>query len=106
MASSSWHPGPRCSCLDCRRQREADRTGIAGGFATLAANQAAKREARGFVVEVWNGRRWAKVRGPEGGPWQTRDRAERIAASRENSERRASSTEGFPHRVAERSTSG
>ncbi len=54
-----------------------------------------------FVVQVWNGKRWAKVRGPEGGPWMYRSRAERIAAGRENSERRTSSTEGMPHRVVE-----
>jgi hypothetical protein len=54
-----------------------------------------------FVVQVYNGKRWAKVRGHEGGPWSTRDRAERIARSREAAERRESSTEGMPHRVAE-----
>lgn len=52
-----------------------------------------------YVVQVWNGRTWRKVRGPEGGPWLTRDRAERIAAARQNAERRASSTDGLPHRV-------
>jgi hypothetical protein len=54
-----------------------------------------------FVVQVWNGKRWAKVRGGEGGPWSTRDRAERIATSRQAAERRSSSTEGMPHRVVE-----
>lgn len=54
-----------------------------------------------FVVQVWNGKRWSKVRGPEGGPWRTHDRAERIAQGRENSERRPNSTEGMPHRVIE-----
>lgn len=54
-----------------------------------------------YVVQVWNGSRWAKVRGPEGGPWNTRDRAERIADGRERAERRQSSTEGLPHRVVE-----
>jgi len=29
-----------------------------------------------YVVQVWNGHRWAKVRGVEGGPWLTRQRAE------------------------------
>jgi hypothetical protein len=53
----------------------------------------------GFVIQVWNGRRWAKVRGVEGGPYLTRDRAERIAASRERQPMRTSSTEGMPHRV-------
>lgn len=52
-----------------------------------------------FVVEVWNGKRWAKVRGDEGGPWDYRGRAERIARAREAAERRTSSTEGMPHRV-------
>ena len=55
-----------------------------------------------FVVEVWNGRRWAKVRGPEGGPWSLKSRAERIAEGRQNAPRRASSTDGLPHRVTER----
>jgi hypothetical protein len=54
-----------------------------------------------FVVQVYNGKRWAKVRGHEGGPWSTQDRAERIARSREAAERRESSTEGLPHRVVE-----
>jgi hypothetical protein len=54
-----------------------------------------------YVVQVWNGKRWAKVRGDEGGPWNTRDRAERIADAREHAERRPSSTEGMPHRVVE-----
>ena len=55
----------------------------------------------GFIVQVWNGRQWRKVRGPEGGPWLRRDRAERIADGRERLPRRPSSTEGFPHRVVE-----
>jgi len=52
-----------------------------------------------YIVQVWNGRSWRKVRGLEGGPWLRRDRAERLAASRELAERRTSSTEGMPHRV-------
>lgn len=52
-----------------------------------------------FVVEVWNGRSWRKVRGPEGGPWRSFDRADRIARGRQDSPRRSSSTEGLPHRV-------
>jgi hypothetical protein len=55
-----------------------------------------------YVVEVLTGRGWRKVRGPEGGPWRTRDRAERIAQGREASDRRTSSTEGLPHRVVQR----
>jgi len=54
-----------------------------------------------YIVQVYSAGRWAKVRGMEGGPWGKRDRAERIARSRENAERRASSTEGKPHRVVE-----
>jgi hypothetical protein len=54
-----------------------------------------------YVVQVWNGRRWSKVRSGEGGPWSTRDRAERQARSRERMPRRESSTEGYPHRVVE-----
>jgi len=53
-----------------------------------------------YVVQVWNGKRWAKLRGGEGGPWSTRARAESIARNRERSPRRPSSTEGYPHRVA------
>lgn len=66
--------------------------------ATPAAGQ---RDGTTFIVQVWNGRRWAKVRGVEGGPWTRRDRAERIAREREAGQRRASSTEGYPHRVIE-----
>lgn len=54
-----------------------------------------------FVVQVWNGRAWRKVRGLEGGPWSKRDRAVRVAEARERAERRSSSTEGMPHRVVE-----
>lgn len=56
-----------------------------------------------YYVQVWNGRRWARVRGPEGGPWGTVSRAGRIADGRETSARRASSTEGMPHRVVDSS---
>lgn len=52
-----------------------------------------------FVVQAWNGRTWRKVRGAEGGPWTTFDRAKRIADARQNAKRRPSSTEGLPHRV-------
>jgi hypothetical protein len=52
-----------------------------------------------YVVQVFNGKRWVKVRGAEGGPWSTLSRAERIARGREDMPRRASSTEGMPHRV-------
>jgi hypothetical protein len=56
-----------------------------------------------YVVEVWNGRRWSKVRGSEGGPWRRRQHAERIAEARTHAARRSlSSTEGMPHRVSER----
>lgn len=58
-----------------------------------------------FIVQVWNGRVWRKVRGIEGGPWSLRSRAERIADARERAPRRTSSTEGMPHRVIERVTS-
>lgn len=54
-----------------------------------------------YIVQVYSAGRWAKVRGVEGGPWRTRQRAERIAAGRENAECRTSSTEGLPHRVIE-----
>lgn len=54
-----------------------------------------------YVVQAWNGKRWAKVRGEEGGPWSRRARAECIARSRQNMQRRASSTDGMPHRVVE-----
>lgn len=54
-----------------------------------------------FVVQVWNGTRWAKLRGNQGGVWMTRERAERVATSREAMPRRESSTEGMPHRVVE-----
>jgi hypothetical protein len=54
-----------------------------------------------YVVQAFNGKRWAKVRGAEGGPWTNRARAERVARSREAAERRESSTEGLPHRVVE-----
>lgn len=55
-----------------------------------------------YVVQVWNGRAWRKVRGPEGGPWSLRSRAERVAAVRESARPRDfSSTEGMPHRVIE-----
>lgn len=57
--------------------------------------------ASGYVVQAWNGRTWRKVRGGEGGPWTTQQRAELIAAAREAAPRRSSSTEGMPHRVAE-----
>lgn len=52
-----------------------------------------------FIVQVWNGKTWSKVRGVEGGPWSLRSRAQRIADSRERCPRRTSSTEGMPHRV-------
>jgi len=55
-----------------------------------------------YVVQVWNGKRWAKVRGAEGGPWSTKDRAERIAFHREHCTAgviRPHTTEGRPHRV-------
>lgn len=53
-----------------------------------------------YVVQQFDGKRWAKVRGPEGGPWSTRDRAERIAQGRENATPTSlSSSEGRPHRV-------
>jgi hypothetical protein len=54
-----------------------------------------------YTVQVLSGGKWRKVRGLEGGPWRTRDRAERIAHYRQNAERRTSSTEGLPHRVVE-----
>lgn len=54
-----------------------------------------------YHVEVWNGSRWTKVRGGEGGPWLRRSRAQRIADSRERLPLRESSTEGMPHRVRE-----
>lgn len=59
----------------------------------------------GYVVEVLTARGWRKVRGSEGGPWRTLDRAQRVATYRENAERRESSTEGLPHRVTERDES-
>jgi hypothetical protein len=52
-----------------------------------------------WIVQAWNGRTWRKVRGVEGGPYLTRQRAERIAASRADSPLRESSTEGMSHRV-------
>jgi len=52
-----------------------------------------------WIVQAWNGRTWRKVRGVEGGPYLTRQRAERIAASRADCPRRESSTEGNAHRV-------
>jgi hypothetical protein len=55
-----------------------------------------------YVVEVYSNGHWRKVRGPEGGPWSTKDRAQRIADARERAERRESSTDGLPHRVTER----
>lgn len=56
-----------------------------------------------YVVQVFSGGRWAKVRGSEGGPYSLRSRAERIAEARQNAEPRGlSSTEGLPHRVIER----
>lgn len=55
-----------------------------------------------YVVEALSNGTWRKVRGLEGGPWATFDRADRIARGRENSPRRSSSTEGLPHRVSER----
>lgn len=55
-----------------------------------------------YVVEVMSGGKWRKKRGPEGGPWSTRGRAERIAEACEREERRTSSTAGLPHRVTER----
>lgn len=59
-----------------------------------------------YIVEVQSrSGRWAKVRGVEGGPWNTRDRAERIARARENARPTSlSSSEGRPHRVTERPT--
>lgn len=58
-------------------------------------------DGRLWVVQVFNGRGWAKVRGPEGGPWNRGSRAFRIAVSRSAMPTRSSSTEGFPHRVKE-----
>ena len=56
-----------------------------------------------YVVEVKSNGKWRKVRGGEGGPWSTYDRAERIARFRELATPRGlSSTEGLPHRVTER----
>lgn len=61
------------------------------------------RGATVYVVEVRTRGQWRKVRGAEGGPWNTRDRAERIAEARESATPRGlSSTEGLPHRVTER----
>jgi len=54
-----------------------------------------------FIVQVQVNGRWRKVRGVEGGPWNTRDRAERVAFYRGRAKRRTSSTEGLPHRVVE-----
>lgn len=66
----------------------------------MQATRAAYLRTVEYIVQVQNrSGRWVKVRGVEGGPWSRRDRAERIAESRENAERRSSSTEGLPHRV-------
>lgn len=54
-----------------------------------------------YVVQVYSGGRWAKVRGNDGGPWNLRSRAARVAAARESLPVRLSSTEGLPHRVIE-----
>ena len=54
-----------------------------------------------WIVQAWNGKRWAKVRGSEGGPWPLKSRAQRIATLRQQAERGASSTEGMPHRVVQ-----
>ncbi len=55
-----------------------------------------------FIVQVWNGKKWAKVRGYEGGPFAYQGRAERMASAREQAPSRGlSSTDGMPHRVIE-----
>ncbi len=54
-----------------------------------------------YIIQAYNGKRWAKVRGSEGGPWHNRAAAERLAQARERCPRRPSSTEGCPHRVVE-----
>ncbi len=41
-----------------------------------------------YIVEVWNGKKWAKVRGYEGGPFALESRAERMAQARENAPNR------------------
>lgn len=83
-----------------RRETVLARTRPSGAldYATYAVVRATE-----FVVEVYSGDRWAKVRGSEGGPYSLRSRAERIAEGRENAKPRGlSSTEGLPHRVVER----
>ncbi len=56
-----------------------------------------------YVVEVWNGKRWAKVRGYEGGPFKYETLAQRMADLRQAAPSRGlSSTEGMQHRVTAR----
>lgn len=70
----------------------------------LAIVQGAQRRASAeYVVEAQaEDGTWRKVRGCEGGPWNTQGRAERIAWGREAAPPRSSSSEGRPHRVTER----
>lgn len=95
-------PRPRSARARRIRNRE-----LACRYVRMADDRAPVRRARRgdvvsrFVVQVWNGRTWSKRRGLEGGPWNTRDRAERIAASLENAPRRSTSSDGRPHRVVE-----
>ena len=56
---------------------------------------AAKRQEFVYVVEAYDGKRFRKVRGPEGGPWLNRSRALKIAQGLE-------AEKGNTHRVETR----
>jgi hypothetical protein len=73
------------------------------GRCTLPADHDGPCSDANYVIQAWNGKRWAKVRGTEGGPWR-KDAALRMAARREALPRRTSSTEGMPHRVLDATT--
>ena len=56
----------------------------------------------GYIVQAWNGKRWAKVRGVIGGPWHDFEGHEGIGAKR--AARMAAVAErdnGKPHRVVQ-----
>ena len=86
----------------CRPHKPLDLEGSVGVVSFMP--RTTRKENTVYVVEVWNGKRWAKVRGYEGGPFKFEGRAERMATLREAAPSRGlSSTEGMPHRVVERS---
>lgn len=80
-----------CPCTGCDHD---------GTFHTPGSTCPGQEDAFDFVVQAFNGKRWAKVRG-DGYVRRTRASAERAATLRAALPRRSSSTEGMPHRVVE-----